>query len=482
MADQPPASWADLPSGVLSCLFASLSTLQGQLGAARACTAWRSAALQLHAARGFALRAHVTLAAENRVVVLGEGGETVQSFIPLPPSRRKGRRKGGAGSWRDCKTLFRWPTCMAFGRAPGSLYISQYRVRGVVQFDTGPTGTTYRYTRVVCSSPLLESPEGIVVNADGSLLVVSAAHGTINHVSAEGTVTQTVLCCSWTRDNSLGTFRVPWGMCRGPDGALYVAVHASDGDDYTRPTPRDTGDILRIEPNHNGAITAKSEHLGRVDAQDMMPRILTADGEGWSEWTPQELAMAVRRNRMAAMIREEWEYTRAAEPGLGLNRPSNPCFHSPAGGPPALVITTFAAAGESGGDAAADAVCEAELGSGEVPIAPERKHQRGIAVFEVPPGCGGSGRQDAAAAAQAATVGVEEWSPWGLCSHGNRLFATGHSVESSHDRADDDQTEQQGAAAQAVGKAHVGSVRVWEGDQWRVLRDGLREPNYILVC
>ena len=210
---------------------------------------------------------------------------------------------------------------MAFGRAPGSLYVSQYRVRGVLRFDTDPTGTTYRYTRVVCSSHLLESPESIVAHANDSLLVVSAAHGTINRISPDGIVTQTLPCCSWSRNGpAFGTFRVPWGMCRGPDGAVYVAVHASDGGDYTKPTPRDTGDILRIETDRNGAfINLSDEAINandrqdmqdlKLEAQDMMPRILTADGEGHSEWTLQEFTTDIRRNAMAAMIREEFEYT-----------------------------------------------------------------------------------------------------------------------------------------------------------------------------
>ena len=133
MAAAVPCQWADLPCSVLSCVLANLSATQAQLGASRACTAWRSAALQIWSQRAFVLRAFVTLAAENRVVVLvrafqvslrcfpgafrsfllvfsiklrlalvvrccklaphfrsyfylgqGEGGEIVQSFTPLP--------------------------------------------------------------------------------------------------------------------------------------------------------------------------------------------------------------------------------------------------------------------------------------------------------------------------------------------------------------------------------------------------------------
>ena len=174
---------------------------------------------------------------------------------------------------------------------------------------------------------------------------------------------------------------------------------------------------------------------------------------------------------------------RASEPGLRLNRPSNPCFWSAVGGPPALLLSTFVAAAEPGDGA--------DTSAGAAQASPERGLQRGIAAFEAPPGCAsGGGTQHAVPAARAATVDVDEWSPWGLCRHGTRLFATGHSSVGSshgHSRADAEEEQQEGAdgqheEAKEAAKVPVGSVRVYEGNAWRVLRGGLREPNYILVC
>jgi hypothetical protein len=314
-----------LPSGVLAAILGQLSCTQAQLGAARACRAWRSHCLKLQSERAFALRAFVTLASENRVIVLDARGETVQNFEPMPPSRsRRGARRTAAparGHWRNDKHLYRWPTCLAFGPVPGSLFISQYRVRGVLRFDTDPTGTTYLYTRVAVSDRALESPEGIVANADGSLFVVSAAHGTVNHVSAQGSVLRVISCSAWARGNGggalgvEGSFRVPWGMCRGPDRALYVAVHSSDGGEYTDPTPRDTGDILRLELDtddeweRNPSASTGSQQ-GRIvrgpavlSAAEVMPRLLRGQA-----WQLQERPSELKGNAIAESIRQEFEW------------------------------------------------------------------------------------------------------------------------------------------------------------------------------
>lgn len=63
----------------------------------------------------------------------------------------------------------------------GSLYVSQYRCRGVLRFDADQSGSRYKYSSVVASRPELESPEGLVVCHDW-IYVVSAAHGTVNQV------------------------------------------------------------------------------------------------------------------------------------------------------------------------------------------------------------------------------------------------------------------------------------------------------------
>jgi hypothetical protein len=121
----------------------------------------------------------------------------------------------------------------------------------------------------------------------------------------------------------------------------------------------------------------------------------------------------------------------------------------------------------------------------------------------------------AAAAAVAVAEGHENWRPWGLCAHGPRIFATGHAGgrSSTLDGDEDDEGGSSDAAtASAVaatatatvtagggangsgsgsnakqeeegsGGAAEGCVRVWEEGSWRLLRRGLKEPNYILVC
>lgn len=481
-----------LPTGLLAAILAQLSSTQAQLGAARTCRSWRALCASLSAEKSFAIRAFVTLAAENRIVVLDEHGQTVQSFEPMPPSRSRRGNHGtrARGHWRTCKHLYRWPTCLALGPAPGSLYVSQYRVRGVLRYDTDPTGTTYHYTRVAASDQALESPEGIVANADGSLFVVSAIHGTINHVSVQGTILRTWSCAAWTRDRSpTGSFRVPWGMCRGPDRALYVAVHSSDGGDYIEPTRRDTGDILRLELDGSEGVDTADPLRFSLAAQEFQPRVLCGQN-----WQVQERPSQLNGNVVAEVIRQEFEFQRAANPGLGLNRPSNPCFWQPsqwngAGHQlePVLLVSSFRhpervppqslACAES--TVARSAVVEPEselVTPTNTPATAQPTRHRGIAIFDA---CMRTSDRHAASTTtvsqsgavfeMSAAAGIEEWRPWGVCAHGRRVFATGHAGGAL------------GESRQDAGGAE-GCVKVWEGGRWRMLRAGLREPNYILVC
>ena len=486
-----------LPTGLLAAILAQLSSTQAQLGAARTCRSWRALCTSISAEKSFAIRAFVTLAAENRIVVLDEHGQTVQSFEPMPPSRSRRGKHGtrARGHWRTCKHLYRWPTCLALGPAPGSLYVSQYRVRGVLRYDTDPTGTTYHYTRVAASDQALESPEGIVANADGSLFVASAIHGTVNHVSVQGTILRTWSCAAWTRDRSpTGSFRVPWGMCRGPDRALYVAVHSSDGGDYIEPTPRDTGDILRLELDGGGVAVGTADPLRfSLAAQEFQSHVLCGE-----YWQVQERPSQLNGNVVAEVIREEFEFQRAANPGLGLNRPSNPCFWLPSQWngaatcavendghcpprqlKPVLLVSSFRHQKQvlpqscDNSTAATSTVLPepSELSNGPITSHPSRP--RGIAVFNACIGTSDTSRhatvsQCSAAVQMSAAAAIADWRPWGVCAHGRRVFATGHAGG-----ALDESSEDAGVK---------GCVKVWEAGRWWTLRAGLREPNYILVC
>eukprot|EP01043_Picozoa_sp_COSAG02_P065054 COSAG02_NODE_9697_length_2138_cov_2.323198_2_plen_524_part_00 len=511
-----------LPSSILATILAQLSSTQAQLGAARTCRSWRALCLRLYSEKGFALRAFVTLAAENRVVVLDGHGQTVQDFEPMPARchSRRGHHRAARGHWRACKHLYRWPTCLALGPEPGSLYVSQYRVRGVLRYDTDPTGTTYHYTRVAASDKALESPEGIVANMDSSLFVVSAAHGTVNHVSAQGTLLRTWSCSAWTRDRgSTGTFRVPWGMCRGPDRALYVAVHTSDGGDYTEPTPRATGDILRLELDAEDFDGADPLRLSLV-AQEFQPRLLCG-----THWQMQERPSQLNANVVAEVIRQEFEWERAANPGLGLNRPSNPCFWqlpSPCTGQEGapcrlsddddrgeletlLLVSSFChpeqekpwSSSDSIGAASSAALAQQEKLEDELETQTGRN--RGIAIFSA---CGCKGQdtptttslsERGVAADLSTAAAAEGWRPWGLCAFGERIFATGHaggalaeesiSQDAGLPRLVDQREPRTGTAAKANEREGAeGCVKVWEGGRWLMLRAALREPNYILVC
>lgn len=526
MATRPAASCEidSLPAGLLATILRQLSSTQAQLGAARTCHAWRALCKRLFADNCFAVRAFVTLAAENRVVVLDEQGQTLQSFEPMPPSRPRRRHHGSTrGHWRMCKHLYRWPTCLALGPAPGSLYVSQYRVRGVLRYDTDPSGTVYRYTRVVASDQALESPEGIVANVDGSLFVVSAAYGTVNLISAQGTILRIWSCNAWTRDvGSTGTFRVPWGMCRGPDRALYIAVHTSDGGDYTEPTPRNTGDILRLELD--GSEVANTDDSRRpFSIQEFQPRLLCEH-----EWKVQERPSELG-NSVAEAIRQEFEWQRAANPGLGLNRPSNPCFWNPSRSSAhnrgvskvdndrhcqqskvVLMVSSFKRPQRvMTWSSSADEHVTANSGISAEPVrsgdkCPSR-YRRGIATFNVcsdsMPPTTGSVPQLGVAVELSAAADVDDWRPWGLSAHGHRVFATGHAGGATRGSGSEATAEcelsgrlvvqqdqsQSRSSSPAVGgpsteQVAEGCVKVWDAGRWRTLRAGLREPNYILVC
>eukprot|EP01052_Picozoa_sp_SAG31_P043328 SAG31_NODE_7181_length_1763_cov_1.400240_2_plen_215_part_00 len=173
-----------LDDALLSLILQQLSILQAQKAAQLTCRKWRELCLDLYHRRCFERRLLVTIAAANQVLVLDGNGAEVQRFTPLPPRRVHRGLSASKGSWRSAKGLYNWPTCLAVGSDVGSLYVSQYRCRGVLRFDVDASGSVFTYTRTVVSLPALESPEGLVVLGD-SIYVVSAAFGTINQINLQ---------------------------------------------------------------------------------------------------------------------------------------------------------------------------------------------------------------------------------------------------------------------------------------------------------
>jgi len=288
---------AHLSADELNLIFDSLSPLEAR-AAACVCRRWQ----QLVSPSRRRLLA-VTSAGSNEIVLFDARGRVVQRFTALPPPQRRQRRGGGrtyrgVSSWRQQRGAGNWPTCLAFGPR-GELFVSQYRVRGVLQFERSPHG--YCYRRTVASAASLSSPEGICC-AHGSLYLACVDRGVIVRLAlAAGALLEE------TRpfEGTAGEMYVYWGMALGPDGHLYVAAHVSEeGGHYLRPTPIGSGRVLRQRLSASGSFLGPTEVFA---------------GRGGSS----------RRQ---------------------LNRPSDPCFCSHGN----LHISSFVAPGGAASQAAAE--------------------------------------------------------------------------------------------------------------------------------
>jgi len=97
---------------------------------------------------------------------------------------------------------------------------------GVVTTVAGAAGVE-GYADGVGADARFNRPAGIVVCADGSLLVADGQNYTIRHISPSGIVsTLAGLAMRGGTANGLGSaarFRCPAGLALGPDGSLYVA-------------------------------------------------------------------------------------------------------------------------------------------------------------------------------------------------------------------------------------------------------------------
>lgn len=182
----------------------------------------------------------VTASKLNAMFVFGEGGGLRQRIPTMPwkrasrldpsgeklsPSRRVDLLKVDRG-----RTYPLWPTCVCVG--PRRLYVSQYRVCGVVVYGVNDRGHLF-HERVFGDGDLAY-PEGLVLV--GSRLVVATCNGTIACLDAEtGTIEYSI-----SREDA-----VFWNAAL-VDGHVVISAHRPDGDDdYTSPTETDTGFLLR---------------------------------------------------------------------------------------------------------------------------------------------------------------------------------------------------------------------------------------------
>ena len=248
---------SSIPDELLyACILEPLSALELRV-AACTCSRWRDAV----PAQARRLSCIVTSAGSNEVMLFDERGRLTASFRAMPPPKRRGGwRNGGASAWHGPN----WPTCLALGPR-GELFVSQYRVSGLLQFARSPDG--YAYKRTVAAGPRFVSPEG-VVHAHGSLYLVSVERGLVSRLSPTGRV-----LAESVPFEHLDRFYVYWGMTLGPDGHLYLAAHESEGGDYLQPTACNTGGVLRQRLTPGGDFDGNTEAWAgfAVSPEETMP-------------------------------------------------------------------------------------------------------------------------------------------------------------------------------------------------------------------
>ena len=188
----------------------------------------------------------VTVGGANELALVSAStGHVIQRFSAAA-ARRKRKRLLGASS-PSSSTTYCWPTCLAIG-PDNQLFISQYKVQGVLEFKRSPGG--YSHRRTLASGRALTSPEGLVV-AHNSLYVVSVANATVSRVSLHTGDVLEETGPFHQEDENVWTL---WGMCTSPaERSLLIAGHRADGEDYRTPTPNFTGRILRLDLAPDGS-------------------------------------------------------------------------------------------------------------------------------------------------------------------------------------------------------------------------------------
>ena len=145
----------------------------------------------------------------------------------------------------------------------------------------------------------LQFPEGPVALADGSILVVEIASGTLTRVNPDGSTTTIAECGGG-----------PNGAAVGPDGALYVCNNG--GQDFTRNGDRLFNSLVNQPANYTGGSIQRVElATGTVD--DALRRVRRS--------APQRTQRhRLRRHRRLLVHRQRQDTVLATALGRGLLR------------------------------------------------------------------------------------------------------------------------------------------------------------------
>ena len=158
------------PDELLASVLELASALEARQCAC-VCRRWRNAVTRLDVSLLL-----VVASGSNDLVLLDGRGRLAQRIPALPP------RRAGARLPRATNAMYNWPTCLAQGPR-GELYLSQYRMPGLLRFDRTPAG--YSYTRQAAVNKRFAAPEGVVF-AHGSIYLVSVQRGTVSRLAPSG--------------------------------------------------------------------------------------------------------------------------------------------------------------------------------------------------------------------------------------------------------------------------------------------------------
>lgn len=220
-----------------------------------ACVCWAWCDLSARMDRRIAL---VTASGTNELALVDlRTGQLIQRLKAAPQRRHGGR--GARHHGGSTALASSWPTGLALNDATNAVYISQYRVHGVLEMRRSRAGFRYQRT-VVSNRAKFESPEGIAYH-DGSIFLVSVEAATISRLSTDGKLLEQAHMppgADWS---------VMWGMCArlrssSSLSSLYVSAHWSDGGDYREPTPTNTGRLFAQDflSSGDGFATTASGH------------------------------------------------------------------------------------------------------------------------------------------------------------------------------------------------------------------------------
>ena len=201
----------------------------------------------------------VTLAITNSIALLDiDTGKVLHEWQALPklPTGPPGFGAPiGLPLWRTDRRRKNWVTGIACG-TDQSIFVSQYRVHGLLQFVAHPVvsttsrtratraGVPFRYERTVLTAA---APEGVASAKHGSVYTVA-----MESPSSDGTIAACVQrldgrdCAVLESMTILHAYDCLWGLCLARDHyGLFIAAHADEPFKHAaEPTLHDTGRIL----------------------------------------------------------------------------------------------------------------------------------------------------------------------------------------------------------------------------------------------